>query len=131
MIRNGVRTLAMAASAALCLGATPALAQETIATGADAPLGGAPPPPPAQPLDGQRPMMGGADNVVRSVNACGVPPKEDGTPDKSPHGEVYASVGNHGYREAGGVVCVPIGDHVAATIAVDAGQSPSWGWRQR
>ena len=32
-----------------------------------------------------------------------------------------AAVGTHGYREAGGVVCQPVGDHTAVTIGVDVG----------
>jgi hypothetical protein len=120
-----VRTLATAVGLAILAAAPAAGAQEAIATAADAPLGGAPTPQPAPPLDAQRRLPGGED-MIRNVNACGAPPKEDGTKDKSPHGEVFAGVGNHGYREAGGVVCVPLGDHVAATIAIDAGRYPGW-----
>ncbi len=113
---------------ALVAGSPACRAQEAIATAADAPLGGAPTPQPADAQDAHHHLAGGQD-VVRSVNACGIPPKDDGSPDKSPHGEVYAGVGTRGYREAGGVVCVPLGDHAAATIAIDAGRSPSWRWR--
>lgn len=107
--------------------ATPVLAQETIPTASDAPLGGAPTPPigPPQAL-GQRPYYDGSDIVRGDLNGCGVPPKEDGSPDKNVHGEVYGAVGNNGYREAGGAACIPIGDHSAATIAVDAGRYPTW-----
>ena len=129
MIRIRSQLLCSALVAAV-LG-SPALAQETIPTQSDAPLGGAPMPQPGppQPL-GQRHYDGGA-NIVRSdVNGCGVPPKEDGSPDKDVQGEVYAAVGNHGYREAGGSACIPIGDHSSATIAVDAGRYPGWRWRQ-
>lgn len=127
-----VRSKLLGGVLALGLLGSPVLAQETIPTASDAPLGGAPTPPPPGPPQalGQRPFFDGADIVRGPLNACGVPPKEDGSPDKSVHGEVYAGVGNHGYREAGGTACVPIGDHSAATISVDAGRYPTWGWRQ-
>ena len=48
----------------------------------------------------------------------GVPQK----PDKDPHGYVSAGVGTRGYREVGGAVCVPIGDHAAVSVAIDAGR---------
>ncbi len=122
--------LAAAVLLALGFGAASVRAQETIATAADAPLGGAPTPQgPVVPPDQQTRLPGGQD-VVRNVNACGAPPKEDGTKDKDPHGEVFAGIGNHGYREAGGVVCVPLGDHASATIAVDAGRFPGWRGRR-
>jgi hypothetical protein len=110
---------------ALSLAAAPVAAQEAIPTGAYAPLGGAPTAPPPGAFDMDHHLPGG-DNVLRPVNGCGAPPDEDGKADKSPHGEVHAGVGTRGYREAGGAVCVPIGDHAAATIAVDAGRYPTW-----
>jgi hypothetical protein len=39
-------------------------------------------------------------------------------PDRKPHGEVWAGIGTHGYREVGGVVTQPIGDCGSVTIAV-------------
>ena len=69
-------------------------------------------------------------DVVRSVGPCGGLAKADGKPDKNPHGEVFAGVGTHGYREGGGVVCMPLGDHAAATIAVDVGRTDGRGWRR-
>ncbi|HEY2179386.1 MAG TPA: hypothetical protein VGH15_12465 [Caulobacteraceae bacterium] len=57
-----------------------------------------------------------------SVSVDGSPPK----PDKTPHGEVWGAVGTHGYREAGGEVCIPLGDNGRVTLAVDAGR---WGRR--
>jgi hypothetical protein len=116
---------ALFATLVVGLGAAPTFAQEAIPTGAGAPLGGAPTAPPPGPLGAERKLPGG-DDVVRTVNACGAPSTEDGKTDKSPHGEVFAGVGTHGYREAGGVVCVPVGDHTAVTIAVDAGRYPTW-----
>jgi hypothetical protein len=115
---------------AVALLASPALAQEAIPTASGAPLGGAPTPQPEWPQSlGQRPSFDGADIVRGPLNGCGVPPKEDGSPDKNVHGEVYAGAGTHGYREAGGTACIPIGDHSAATISVNAGRYPTWGWR--
>ena len=71
------------------------------------------------------------DDTVRNVGPCGAVAKTaDGKPDKNPHGEVFAGVGTHGYREAGGVLCVPVGDHAAATIAVDVGHIDGRGWRR-
>jgi hypothetical protein len=118
--------LALAAILAAGMGGLAVQAQETIATAQDAPLDGAPTPQGPAPLDPQGRRLGGGEDIVRNVNSCGAPPKDDGTKDKSPHGEVYAGIGNHGYREAGGVVCVPLGDHVSATIAIDAGRYPGW-----
>ncbi len=122
---RSTQILAGVAVVAALVGAPVAQAQETIATAADAPLGGAPTPEAPASADAQRRLPGGQE-IARGVNACGAPPKDDGSPDKSPHGEVFAGVGNHGYREAGGVACVPIGDHVSATIAVDVGRYPGW-----
>ena len=71
-------------------------------------------------------------DIQRAVGPCGgVAKTDDGKPDKSPHGEVFAGVGTRGYREAGGVVCVPLGDHAAATIAIDVGHVDGRsGWRR-
>jgi hypothetical protein len=67
-------------------------------------------------------------DAVRPAGPCGGPAKtEDGKTDNSPHGEVWAGVGNHGYRDAGGTVCMPLGSGAAVSIAVDAGQSNGWG----
>jgi hypothetical protein len=129
--RSQTISAVLAAASLLGFGLGRASAQETIPTAADAPLGGAPTPPPMAPQGLERPWLAGGPDIVRNVNACGVPPKEDGSPDKSVHGEVYAGIGNHGYREAGGAACIPIGDHAAATIAVDVGQYPGAGWRGR
>ena len=122
-----VRSKLLGGVLALGLLASPALAQETIPTASAAPLGGAPTPQPDPPQSlGQRPFFNGTDIVRGPLNGCGVPPKEDGSPDKNVHGEVYAGAGTHGYREAGGTACIPIGDHSAATISVDAGRYPTW-----
>jgi hypothetical protein len=43
----------------------------------------------------------------------------DPPPDRKPHGEVWAGVGTRGYREAGGVVTMPVGDCGHVTVAID------------
>lgn len=45
-------------------------------------------------------------------------PRCPAPPDRKPHGEVWAGIGTHGYREVGGVVTQPIGDCSSVTIAV-------------
>jgi hypothetical protein len=107
-----------------------AAAQEAIPTAGGSPVGSAPIPTASGPLrlPDQRPDNG--DDIVRSVGPCGAPPKADGKPDLSPHGEVFAGVGTNGYREGGGVVCVPIGDKAAVTVAVDAGRIDDRGGRR-
>lgn len=105
-----------------------AAAQEVIPTAQGAPMGGAPMAPPPGPVEIAHPDLLRADGIQR-IGPCGGLPDEHGKPDKSAHGEVHASVGTGGYREAGGIVCVPIGDNFAATLAVDAGRYP--GWRPR
>jgi hypothetical protein len=123
------RVWARGAILALAL-ATPAGAQQAISTAQDTQLGGAPPPPPPSPVDLPPHRLDIAQNIVRPVGPCGGLPNPDtGKLDKSPHGEVFAGAGTHGYREAGGVVCVPIGDHAAVNVAVDFGRYPSYGWR--
>jgi hypothetical protein len=115
----------MLASALLLAGR--AGAQEAISTAANATDGGAPAAPAAGPInisnkrrhDDRGPVrVGPCGGVERSVD--GGPPK----PDRNPHGEVWGGVGTHGYRDAGGAVCIPIGDNAAVNIAVDASR---WG----
>ncbi len=103
-------------------------AQEAISTAAGSPTGGAPVPASSGPLSLPDRIDNG-DDIIRSVGPCGAPPKPDGRPDRSPHGEVFAGVGTHGYREGGGVVCVPLGDKAAVTLAVDAGRIGDRGGR--
>ncbi len=105
-------------------------AQQAIPTAQDAQLGGAPPAPATGPVNLPPHRLDTAQNILRPVGPCGGLPNPDtGKPDKSPHGEVYAGAGTHGYREAGGAVCVPIGDHAAVNLAVDVGRYPAYGWR--
>ena len=65
------------------------------------------------------------DEGAPLVGPCGaVGAVHDGIaekPDKKVHGEVFAGVGTAGYREIGGAVCIPVGDHGAVSIAVDYG----------
>ena len=118
--------IAVAAMAA----ASAVVGQEAIPTAAGDPTGGAPIPASTGPLRLSDHRDYGGDDIVRSVGPCGASPKPDGTPDRSPHGEVFAGVGTHGYREGGGVVCVPIGDKAAVTVAVDAGRVDGRGGRR-
>ena len=115
--------IALIAALAVCV-APAAIAQEAIPTAAGAPAAplpasaaGAPPITLPDTLDED-------DAGPLPVGPCGaVGQVKDGQvqkPDRKPHGEVWAGVGTHGYREAGGVVCQPLGDHAAVTIAVDA-----------
>jgi hypothetical protein len=121
---------AIIALAGIAAAWAPARAQEAIPTAAGAPNGGA---PMAEPADAPLRLSDHFDkgpDVVRAAGPCGAPAKtEDGKTDKSPHGEVWAGVGNHGYREGGGAVCLPLGDSAAVNIAVDAGQGDGWGRR--
>ena len=123
---NGIAAIVLASAPLAGVGA--AAAQEVIPTAQGAPMGGAPPAPPPGPVDIPHPDLLGAD-TIRRIGPCGGFADEHGKPDKSPHGEVHASVGTGGYREAGGIVCVPIGDSAAATVSIDAGRYP--GWRPR
>ena len=113
-----------------------AAADGPIPTAAGAPAGGAPAVSPIQDplrLSDHRDL---GVNILRSAPPCGPVSAsngdEDGAdakPDKRAHGEVFAGVGTHGYREVGGVVCVPLGDKASATIAIDVGHMDGWGRR--
>jgi hypothetical protein len=130
---QGAIVLACAALAGLSMAAaapTAVLAQEAIPTATGALGEGAPPAPESGPLRLSDRIDEGPD-VLRPVGPCGGPArKEDGKPDKSPHGEVWAGIGTHGYRDIGGVVCAPLVDNAAVSIAVDAGQINGWGRRR-
>ena len=104
-------------------------AQEAMPTAGGTPLT-------APPFESTRDTLRLSDRIdrgpdfVRSALPCGGPVKdEDGKTDKKAHGEVWAGIGTRGYREICGVVCVPVGDNGAVTIAVDAGQINGWGGR--
>ncbi len=97
-------------------------AQEAIPTAQGAPSGGAPIPAASGPLRLPDRLDLGTDDILRPIGPCGAPPRADGKPDRAPHGAVFAGVGTRGYREAGGVVCVPLGDKASATVAIEAGR---------
>jgi hypothetical protein len=115
--------------------ATAAPQDEAIPTAAGAPTGGAPEPS-SEPSYGARPLrlddrLDTGPGFLRPAGPCGGPAKTaDGKTDKTPHGEVWAGVGTRGYREAGGAVCVPLGENSALTIAVDAGHVDGYGRRR-
>jgi hypothetical protein len=46
-------------------------------------------------------------------------------PDRSPHGEAWVAAGSNGYREAGGVATVPVGNCSTLTVGFDQGQDNS------
>jgi len=122
MIRALSIALVAALSAAIGVLPTIAAAQEAIPTAAGAP---AAPAPAASAAPITLPDTIDEDDAgPLPVGPCGaVGQIKDGQvqkPDRKPHGAVWAGVGTRGYREAGGVVCQPIGEHSAVTIAVDA-----------
>lgn len=110
--------------------AAPSPQDEAIPTAAGAPTGGAPEPSYGGPLRLDDRFDTGP-GFLRPAGPCGGPAKTaDGKTDKTPHGEVWAGVGTRGYREAGGAVCVPLGENSALTIAVDAGHLDGYGRRR-
>jgi hypothetical protein len=122
--------LVLACAATLTAPTAVSAQEEAIPTAMGAPGNGAPPAPQSGPLRLSDRIDQGPD-VLRPVGPCGGPAvKEDGKPDRSPHGEVWAGVGTRGYRDIGGVVCQPLGDNGALSIAVDAGQIDGWGRRR-
>ncbi len=108
-----------------------AWAQEAIPTAANTGSGA----PPA-PTSGARPTLIADRNSEHDdrgpvpIGPCGAPYQDDGKgglkQDKNPHGEVWGAVGNHGYRDVGGVVCLPVGKNTEVSIAID---SSHWGRR--
>jgi hypothetical protein len=95
--------------------------QEAISTAANSPDCGAAGAAAARDFDDRGPIMvGPCGGVAKSVD--GGPLK----PDKNPHGEVWGGVGTHGYREAGGALCVPLGQNAQVSVAVD---TVRWGRR--
>jgi hypothetical protein len=133
MRRAAVKAWVHTAVACLALGAAfpvPALAQEAIPTAVGAPGDGAPPAPEDAPLRLSDRIDRG-EEFLRPIGPCGGPAlTRDGKPDKAPHGEVWAGIGTHGYRDIGGVVCAPLGDKGAVSIAVDAGRIDGWGYHR-
>ncbi len=103
-------------------------AEEAIATATAAPTGGAP----AISAGSTAPLsisdLRHFDDRGPAQGPWGGVPKvaDDGSTkaDKHPHGEVHAGIGTHGYREIGGVACMPLGDNGAVIVAIDAGRYP-------
>jgi hypothetical protein len=108
--------------------ASMAQAQEAIPTAADGADGGAPAAASGAPVMLSKARPDRDDRGPIAIGPCGVAHDVDGVPqpDKSPHGQVWAGVGTHGYREAGGAVCVPVGSNGQVSVAVDA---MHWGRR--
>jgi hypothetical protein len=116
---------------ALLAAPSAALAQEAIATGPQGPPPAAEAPSRALAQDPQSPEAIGrwaqgviagrpsqeAQRVAEAPAGC-TPPD-----DRRPHGEVWAGVGTHGYRELGGVVTQPVGKCGSVTIAIDKMES--------
>jgi hypothetical protein len=115
---------------AALLASSGAWAQEAIPTAAHAPDGGAPPMANGGPISLADKASRFDDRGPVPIGPCGAPFRQttDGQlkQDKSPHGEVWGGVGTHGYREAGGVVCLPVGQNGQVSVAVD---SVRWGRR--
>ncbi len=122
---------ALAITAALCLAAAPALAQEAVPTAGGAGPRGAPDAAAAPGPLGSPEDIAAADPgpLMGPCGPTGADPKHPDQPDKRPHGEVFAGVGTNGYREGGGIICQPLGDHTAITIGVDAATIHGGRWR--
>lgn len=111
------RVLALALALSLSAGAA-AMAQEAIPTAGGA-QSNVSPKPPATDND-LRPHDEFADGPLGpKMGPCGPVETPDGKADYSPHGEVHAGVGTHGYRNIGGAICKPLGDNGAIAIAID------------
>jgi hypothetical protein len=122
-----VLALTIGAALAFSLGAH---AQEAIPTATNSPGGGAPPAASGGPISLADKSSHYDDRGPVPIGPCGAPYKQtdDGQlkQDKNPHGAVWGGVGTHGYREAGGAVCIPLGDNSQVTVAVD---TTHWGGR--
>jgi hypothetical protein len=118
-----MRLVTSVVAAGTLLAGSAAWAQETIATASNAPDGGAPAASQGAPLRIVRERVHDDEDALPVGPCGGLPVSKDGgppKPDKTPHGEVWGAVGTHSYREAGGAVCIPLGDKGAVHIAVDA-----------
>jgi hypothetical protein len=106
---------------------SPALGQEAIPTAPETADGGAPPAPPTESPLRLSDHFDRGPEFLGPRGPCGGPAKtESGKTDTTPHGEVWAGAGTRGYRDAGGVVCLPLSAKTSITIAVDAGQIDGW-----
>lgn len=109
---------------------TAAGAEEAIRTaGPDLPVAGAPAAPIAAPVDqpatdrsaqaiGEWARRVLAGEPTSEEPKAGERPRCAPPADRKPHGEVWAGIGTHGYREIGGVVTQPIGDCGYVSIAI-------------
>jgi hypothetical protein len=86
----------------------------------------------ALPLDGAvRPV---ADEDAGAALASGegrcraAAPAAD--PDHQVHGEVWAGVGTHGYRDVGTAMTAPVGRCGSVSIAIDRSEGSFGGWRR-
>jgi hypothetical protein len=127
------RVLPLLAATALGFAASAAAAQEVVQSGETGapPSAHAPNAPPAQVGDPDqspeaigawaRGVMAGRPSSDPELAAApgAKPPRCQPPPDKKPHGEVWAGAGTGGYREAGGVVTMPVGDCGQVTLAID------------
>ena len=125
-----IRAVALAAVASGLMASAPASAQDAIATAPaagrhDAPDASAN--PLAKPLNERQTSYDDTGPPIL-IGPCGptAPAKDGKGPDHQAHGQIDAAVGTNGYRSISGVVCQPLGDHAAVTIA--AGQNQ---WRGR
>lgn len=50
--------------------------------------------------------------------------------DRRPHGEVWAGVGTHGYRDVGTAMTAPVGKCGSVSIAIDRAEGSDRGWRR-
>ncbi len=117
-----VRLIAIVAALTLAAGGF-AFSQEAVPTAGGAGQRGAPDPSASgspSPLDPPAQIVAADPGPL--MGPCGPTAPDKKNPDKpdhQAHGEVFAGVGTGGYREGGGVVCQPIGDHAAVTVGVD------------
>ncbi len=112
--------------------ASPLAAQEVITTdrAASAPL---PSTAPARPIG----YVPDHEDEIDTSNPCGPGPTPKKVqydangqpiPDRSIHGEVSAGIGNHGYNEVSGSVCIPVNDK--GFVALSVGESQFDGRRR-
>jgi hypothetical protein len=50
--------------------------------------------------------------------------------DRQPHGEVWAGIGTHGYRNIGTAMSAPVGKCGTLSIMVDRTEGGGFGWRR-
>lgn len=107
---------AQAGAAEVVATAGPAVAPQAAAPAAALPLDG----PAGQVADGAPPAPGEAGCRAAAAAAD----------DRQLHGEVWAGVGTHGYRDVGTAVTAPVGRCGSVSIAIDRSQGALGGWRR-